>query len=55
MKRVKFSELFLFVSVVIFVVRDRDIYSSALLILASIYMLTEVVPKLWKRWLDAKR
>ena len=50
MKRVKFRELFLLFAVVSFVVSDRDIYSTILLILSSVYLLMDVVPKLWKEW-----
>ncbi len=50
MKRVKFRELFLLFAVVSFVASDRDIYSTILLILSSVYLLMDVVPKLWKEW-----
>lgn len=55
MKRVRFSELFLFVAVLVFIASGRNIYSSVFLMLASAYMLIDVVPKLWRRWNDAKR
>ena len=48
MKREKFSEIFLIVAIIIFVGRKHDIYSSVMLILASIFMLIDVIPKLWK-------
>lgn len=55
MKRVRFSELFLFAAIVIFIAAGRNIYSSILLMLASAYMIIDVLPKLWRRWKDAKR
>lgn len=55
MKRVRFSELFLLAAVVIFVASGKSIYSSILLMLASVYLFVDVVTKLWRRWRDAKR
>lgn len=55
MKRVRFSELFLFVALLIFVASGRNMYSSVFLMLASAYMLIDVVPKIWRWWKDAKR
>lgn len=48
MKRIKFREIFLLFAVVSFIASDRNIYSTILLILASVYLLIDVVPKLWK-------
>lgn len=55
MKRVRFSELFLFVAVVIFIASGRNVYSCVILMLASLYLLIDVVPKIWRWWRDAKR
>ena len=38
MKRIRFSELFLFAAIVIFFGSGKNIYSSVLLMLASAYM-----------------
>lgn len=54
MKRLRFSELFLLAAAVIFMV-SRNIYTSIILMLASVYMMIDVIPKLWKEWRkDAK-
>lgn len=58
MKRLRFSELFLLAAVIIFAA-SRNIYTSIILMLASVYMLIDVIPKLWREWKelreDAKR
>ena len=55
MKRVRFSELFLFAAIVIFIAAGRNVYSSILLMLASVYMIIDVLPRLWRWWENAKR
>jgi hypothetical protein len=49
MKRIRFSELFLFVTIVIFFGSGKNIYSSVLLMLASVYMMIDVASELKKR------
>ena len=48
MKRIKFNNLFLITALIIFVAH-RNIYTSVLLMLASINMLIDVIPKLRKQ------
>jgi hypothetical protein len=48
MKRENFSVIFLTVAIIIFIGRNQDIYSSIILILASVFLLLDVIPKLWK-------
>lgn len=45
---------FLAVSILIFIVTKRNIYGSIILMCASLYMLVDVVPKLWRCKEDAK-
>lgn len=47
MKRTKFNNLFLTSALIIFIAH-RSVYTSALLMLASINMLIDVIPKLRK-------
>ena len=49
MKRIRFSELFLFATIVIFFGSGKNIYSSVLLMLASVYMMIDVASELKKR------
>lgn len=55
MKRVRFSELFLLAAIIIFVASERNIYSSVLLVFASVYMIVDIVAKLRGGKDDAKR
>lgn len=48
MEREKFSKLFLFVAFLIFIGTNRNIYSSIILILASLFMLVDTIIELWK-------
>ena len=49
MKRIRFSELFLFVAIVIFFGSGKNIYGSIILMLASVYMMVDVTSRLKKR------
>lgn len=49
MKRIRFSELFLFAAIVIFFGSGKNIYSSVLLMLASAYMMIDIASELKKR------
>ena len=55
MKSEKFGMWFLLVAVVLFIASGRNMVSSIILILAALYVICEVIPKLW-RWIkDANR
>lgn len=55
MKKIKFSELFLVSAWIIFIASGKSMASSIVLMLAGLYELCGVIPKLG-RWLrDAKR
>lgn len=53
MKRLRFSELFLLAAVVIFTV-SRNIYTSIILMTASVNMMIDVAPKLWREWKELR-
>lgn len=55
MKRIKFETIFLAATVVIFIASKRSTISSVLLMLASAYMIFDVVFKYAKERNDAKR
>ncbi len=55
MKINKFNEVFLLVAIIIFVGAKGNVWSSILLILAAIWMMIDVIPKLWKELRNAKR
>ena len=55
MKRIKFETVFLAAAVVIFIASKRSALSSILLMLASAYMIFDVVFKYAKERNDAKR
>ena len=50
MKRTTFGRLFLIMAVINFVASGRSKYASMFLVLASLYMLADVLPRLWKEW-----
>lgn len=45
MKRLRFSELFLLTSLVIYIASEKGIFTSALLMLASVYMIIDAIQK----------
>lgn len=45
MKRLRFSELFLLASVVIYIASEKGIFTSILLMLASVYMIIDTIRK----------
>lgn len=53
MKRLRFSDLFLLAAVIIFAA-SRNIYTSIILMFASVYMLIDVVPKFWREWKELR-
>lgn len=55
MKRIKFETVFLAAAVVIFIASKRSALSSILLMLASAYMIFDVIFKYAKERNDAKR
>ena len=55
MKRIKFETVFLAAAVVIFIASKRSALSSILLMLASAYMIFDVLFKYAKERNDAKR
>ncbi len=50
MDRLKFRNLFLMFAIIFFVGSRGNIYSSIMLILASVYTLVEIIPELLRRW-----
>ena len=48
MKRLKFNELFLLASFIAFISTGRNKFGSVILMLASLNMLLDVIPRLWK-------
>jgi len=48
MKKISFETLFLLFSVLLAISTDWAIYSSIIVICASLFMLVDVVPKLWR-------
>ena len=55
MKRFRFSELFWISAVIIFIAAGRDIYSSIIMTLASVYLAVDVISELWRTRRDATR
>ena len=55
MKRIKFSDLFLLAAVIIFFASQKNIWSSVLLLLASLYEIYSVIIKLKEERDDAGR
>ncbi len=45
MKRLRFSELFLLASLVIYIASEKGIFTSILLMLASVYMIIDAIQK----------
>ena len=54
MKRLKFNDLFLIASLIAFI-GHRNIFTSLILVFASVNMITDVIPKLWRTLRDAKK
>lgn len=48
MKRENFGEMFLLAAVVIFIAAGRNLWSSIILMLASLYVLCDVISSIWK-------
>lgn len=55
MKRKKFGTLFLVAAVILFIALEKNVVSSVILMLASLYMLCEVIPQIWRFIKDAHR
>ena len=55
MKRYSFGTLFLIVAVVLFIALEKNVVSSIILMLASLYLICEVIPQIWRLIKDAKR
>ncbi len=55
MKRENFGEVFLLAAVVIFIAAGRNLWSSIILMLASLYVLCDVISSIWKEIHHADR
>lgn len=55
MKRKRFNALFLLAAIIIFIALRRNIPSSIILMLASVNMLVDVIPELWKEVKDGRK
>ena len=48
MKKIKFCDMFLIFSWILFFATNRSIYAAIMLMLAGAYKLCDIVPALWK-------